>query len=237
MECQECDSIIHDFMRAGEASEETRAMAFDHIMRCERCEVRFSNVRSLERALRSLAETMDSERSAAQMEPSLRTVFQQQNRVRRRSRSIANWVAVGMAASILLGVGIVSRYWIFTPVNKPVISSVLKPVQPPEISTAQVPEQIAKLPQKIRNHRKPKPNVSTQHADNKEFVTGFYALPYAEGSDRVFSGEIIRVKLRGSALPAIGFPVTLNGDQAEEQITADLFVGENGLPLAIRFVR
>jgi hypothetical protein len=53
----------------------------------------------------------------------------------------------------------------------------------------------------------------------------------------VFSGEIVRVKLRGSALPAIGFPVALNGDQAAEQITADLFVAENGLPLAIRFVR
>jgi hypothetical protein len=38
-------------------------------------------------------------------------------------------------------------------------------------------------------------------------------------------------------LPAIGFPVALDGDRAAELITADLLVGENGLPLAIRFVR
>jgi hypothetical protein len=31
--------------------------------------------------------------------------------------------------------------------------------------------------------------------------------------------------------------MALNGDRAAEQITADLLVGENGLPLAIRFVR
>jgi hypothetical protein len=68
-------------------------------------------------------------------------------------------------------------------------------------------------------------------------VTAFYALPYAESSDRTLSGEIVRVKLRGSALPGIGFPLALNGDMAKEQITADLIVGENGLPLAIRFVR
>jgi len=73
--------------------------------------------------------------------------------------------------------------------------------------------------------------------NDEEFVTAFYALPYAEGSDHVMSGEIVRVQLRGSALPGIGFPMALNGDRTAEQITADLLVGENGLPLAIRFVR
>jgi hypothetical protein len=138
---------------------------------------------------------------------------------------------------MLLGIGVASRKWIFTPVSTPVVPAALKPVQPTEVSTVQIPERATKLPQKIRNRKKLQPRMPAQRTDSKEFVTGFYALPYAEGSDRVFSGEIIRVKLLGSALPAIGFPVALNGDQAEEQITADLFVGENGLPLAIRFVR
>jgi hypothetical protein len=31
--------------------------------------------------------------------------------------------------------------------------------------------------------------------------------------------------------------MALNGDTTSEQVTADLIVGENGLPLAIRFVR
>jgi hypothetical protein len=73
--------------------------------------------------------------------------------------------------------------------------------------------------------------------DGEELVTAFYALPYAESSEHIMSGEIVRVKLRGSALPGIGFPMALNGDRAAEQFTADLIVGENGLPLAIRFVR
>jgi hypothetical protein len=237
MECRECDSIIHDFMRAEVASEEVRTMAFDHIVRCARCETRFSNFRSLERALRTLAENMDSERSAARLEPVLRTIFQQQKRARQRSRSVASWVAIGVAASLLLSIGVVSWQRIVAPEATPPILATPKLVQPADVAIAQVPEPIAKLSRKTRNRRKSKPIVPAQRTDSEELVTGFYALPYAESSDRVFSGEIVRVKLRGSALPAFGFPVALNGDQAAEQITADLFVAENGVPLAIRFVR
>src|SRR5207247_9008536 len=108
MECQECDSIIHDFMRAETANEELRTKAFEHIMRCARCEARFSNIRSLEKTLRTLAETMDSEGSAAQLEPVLRIVFQQQKRVRQRSRPVARGVGIGISAALLVSTGVVS---------------------------------------------------------------------------------------------------------------------------------
>src|SRR5207247_9857222 len=108
MECQECDSIIHDFMRAETANEELRTKAFEHIMRCARREARFSNIRSLEKTLRTLAETMDSEGSAAQLEPVLRIVFQHQTRVRQRPRPVVSCMLIGIAASLLLSVGAAS---------------------------------------------------------------------------------------------------------------------------------
>jgi hypothetical protein len=237
MECRECDSIIHDFMRAQMADEELRTKAFDHIMRCARCEARFSNIRSLEKALRSLAQTMDSERSAAHLEPVLRIVFQQQKGARPRSRSFASWVAIGMAASMLLSIGFVSRHRIFGPVRKPPVVVTPGQLPPAYASSAQIPEPVATLAQETSKHRKSRPRVAAQSRDTEEFVTAFYPLPYAESSDHTVSGEIVRVKLRGSALPGIGFPMALNGDRASEQITADLIVGENGLPLAIRLVR
>jgi hypothetical protein len=237
MECRECDSIIHDFMRAEVANEEARTKAFDHIMRCARCEARFSNVRSLERALRALAETTDSEPSAAQLEPVLRSVFQQQKRARQRSRSVASWLAIGMAASLLLSIGFVSRHLIFAPERKPTILATPLTVQPAGMSNAQIPGTAAKVAQETGKRRKSRPRGPALPMDGEEFVTGFYALPYAENSGHIMSGEVVRVKLRGSALPGIGFPMALNGDRTAEQFTADLIVGENGLPLAIRFVR
>jgi hypothetical protein len=236
MECKECDSIIHDFMRAEEGSERVRARAFDHVMHCARCEARFFNVRSLERAIRTLRESIDSELPPPRLESALRTVFQQQKRVKHRSRMAASWLAIGVAASLLLSIGVVSWQRIVVPQALPVLATP-QPIRPADQSIAEVTAPTAKI-SKTRTHRESKSHKPQQQlAESEEFVTGFYALPYAESSARVFSGEIVRVKLQGSALPAMGFPVALNGDQAGEQITADLLVSENGLPLAIRFVR
>jgi hypothetical protein len=139
-----------------------------------------------------------------------------------------------MAAALLLSIGVVSRQLIFAPERRPTILAT--PVQPGNVSKAQI-EPAATLAQVTRKHGKSRPRVPAQRRDGEEFVTGFYALPYAENSDHIMSGEVVRVKLRGSALPGIGFPMALNGDTTSEQVTADLIVGENGLPLAIRFVR
>jgi hypothetical protein len=142
-----------------------------------------------------------------------------------------------MAASLLLSIGFLSGHLILGPERKPSILATPKSVQPAGMSNAQIPEPAEKLAQETRKHRKSRSRIPAQRAGGEEFVTGFYALPYAESYDHVMSGEIVRVKLRGSALPGIGFPMALNGDRGSEQITADLIVGENGLPLAIRFVR
>ena len=237
MECRDCDSIIHDFMRAGLANEDARAKAFEHIIHCARCEIRFSNVRSLERALGALAEAMDSEGAAAQLEPALRTAFQQQKRARQRSRSVAGWVAAGLAASLLLSIGVLSRHWVFGLGRKPPTVATSSVVTPTKVADAQTPKPTAKEAQETRSHAKPKPRIPSKRSDSEELMTGFYELSYAGSSDHMMSGEIVRVTLRGSVLPGIGFPVALDGDRAAELITADLLVGENGLPLAIRFVR
>jgi hypothetical protein len=237
MECRDCDSVIHDFMRPQVTGEELRTRVFEHVTGCARCQARFSNIRSLEKALRTLAETMDSEQSAAQLEPVLKTVFQQQKGAKPRSRSLARLVAIGIAASALLSIGFLSRHRIFGPVRKPPIVATPGQLTQAGTSNAQIPESVPSLVPQTRKHPKPKPHLAAQRGDTEEFVTGFYALPYAGSFDGTLNGEIVRVKLRGSVLPGIGFPMALNGDGASEQITADLIVGENGLPLAIRFVR
>jgi hypothetical protein len=249
MECRECDSFIHDFMRADArtttgadlpanvANEELRSKVFDHIARCQRCELRFADIRSLEAALHALTQNMDPEQCAVRLEPALIAAFQQQKRAMHRSRSLSAWATVGIAASLLLAIGVASRYWIFAPEQRPPALVTPQSVQLPSVSSAKTSETATVPPREVEAHRTPRRRVPTPPASNKELVTDFYALPYGTNSDRAISGEIVRVKLRGSALPAIGFPVALNGDQAAAQITADLVVGENGLPLAIRFVR
>jgi hypothetical protein len=48
-------------------------------------------------------------------------------------------------------------------------------------------------------------------------------------------GQIIRVKLRRSALVKFGFPV--NMERYNENVNADVLIGVDGLARAIRFVQ
>ena len=71
--------------------------------------------------------------------------------------------------------------------------------------------------------------ASADSAEN-EFVT----LPAAQQLPRFESGMVVRVELPASSLPAYGFPIMPEG--ARTPVTADVLVGQDGQPRAIRLV-
>ena len=62
----------------------------------------------------------------------------------------------------------------------------------------------------------------------------FVALPNAVGLPALESGRIVRVQFPAAELPAYGFDVT--PQPAAGAVEADLLVGQDGQPRAIRFV-
>jgi hypothetical protein len=62
----------------------------------------------------------------------------------------------------------------------------------------------------------------------------FMPLPYADGGP-VEDATLVRMVLPGTALSALGLPVT--DGSAEGKVVADFIVGEDGTPEAIRIVR
>ena len=62
----------------------------------------------------------------------------------------------------------------------------------------------------------------------------FVALPAAERLPRFESGMVVRVELPVTSLPAFGFPIT-PGDRGTA-VPADVLVGQDGQPRAIRLV-
>jgi len=62
----------------------------------------------------------------------------------------------------------------------------------------------------------------------------FVALPTAIGLPALESGHIVRVELPAADLPAYGFDVT--PQPAAGAVQADVLVGQDGQPRAIRFV-
>lgn len=73
-------------------------------------------------------------------------------------------------------------------------------------------------------HRKPRPP--------QEVVTEFY--PLMEDPLPFERGELLRVSLPAAAMRSVGVPVS--EDRLGEMVQADVLVGQEGLPRAIRFV-
>jgi hypothetical protein len=71
-------------------------------------------------------------------------------------------------------------------------------------------------------------------ADETDEADEFIALPGAERLPRFESGMIVRVELDVTSLPAFGFPIM--PDSTQRPVTADVLVGQDGQPRAIRLV-
>jgi hypothetical protein len=101
-------------------------------------------------------------------------------------------------------------------------SNVDQAITPPSASTPQQPRHVAR--------RRPR---TDNRAD--EVATDFLPLTYIAGPAASDSGHVVRMNVPRSALIAMGFP--MNVDRAGELVKADVFVGDDGLARAIRFVQ
>lgn len=84
----------------------------------------------------------------------------------------------------------------------------------------------------VQNATRQVQNGIRQERAAREVVTDFF--PLMDPAPPFDRGEILRVQLPASALQAVGLPVA--DDHRADQIQADVLVGEEGLPRAIRFI-
>jgi len=68
-----------------------------------------------------------------------------------------------------------------------------------------------------------------------EIATDFFPLTFAADSISSEGGHLVRVTIPRSVLVAMGLP--MNVDRATEHVRADVFIGDDGLARAIRFIQ
>ena len=68
-----------------------------------------------------------------------------------------------------------------------------------------------------------------------EVATDFFPIGYSSAPNLGDGGQLVRVELPRSAMLSMGLPV--NMDRYGERVKADVFVGDDGLARAIRFVQ
>ena len=146
----------------------------------------------------------------------------------RRVRRGRIWAVIAAAAAAL----VITALWWTNRVPRPVASGVPPVSQAPETprpaltgvavaSGARVPR---KAVRKVAAVRQP---------ESHEVVTDFF--PLMNPAPSFGRGQILRVQLPAAAMQTVGLPV--REEHLDDLVQADVLVGEEGMPRAIRFVR
>ena len=171
-------------------------------------------------ALRTLSEQDASKEASPEVETRLRFQFQSRRRRRawRRAAVLAGTGTTAAAAAAAMIVFLVvpnHKPPAPAPVHEVVTQSV---VAQPEAAPVAVVKATRRVPKSV-----PRP---------QEVVTDFF--PLMDPAPPFERGQLLRVELPASAMQMVGLPV--REDRLAEPVQADVLVGEEGLPRAIRFV-
>jgi hypothetical protein len=232
MNCQEFQEIVQDLARARamEASKVESGMGHAHA--CAACAEKLEEERSLAEALGMLAQSAGLQQAPPQVEDFLLGAFREQHKAARHARLWRfAWVA-GTAAAVLAVSLSLSPWW---PGTKPE-GETLKQMAtsaPPEPPAESVVASVREEPASVAISKRAGPRVAPRN-ELDTFAEGFVPLPYADTYGPLEAGEIVRVRLGSAALESLGFAVTW--PDVGEPVLADVLVGQDGLPRAVRLV-
>jgi hypothetical protein len=257
MNCQKFESLAAELARGEMMEVDVLVDARAHEAECANCSSRLRDEEMLSRGLHALAIEMNSLQPSAFVEERLLATFRQPSIVVpiTPTRNYRPYWLTAVAAILLIVVGLVAMVWRGS--DKPKVDFAVNqptPEQPNEIKTpknAAVPERdksVASLPPQTkpkrhlnsrelqaRNSRTIRPESAvTNHASN-EVATDFMPLGYLNPASLQDGGQIVRVEVPRTTMASFGFPV--NMDRYNERVKADVLLGVDGVPHAIRFVQ
>jgi hypothetical protein len=153
-----------------------------------------------------------------------------------------HWILTAAALLLLVAVALLlllpkqssQSTQIAQPVSPQPVPSPSRDADPPTLPDIREPV-IGTVPrafnQQRRTYRRHQP--PDNHAD--EIATDFLPLTFTADSTAPESGHLVRVTIPRSALLAMGLP--MNAERAGELVRADVFIGDDGLARAIRFIQ
>jgi hypothetical protein len=234
MSCEAYADAILDLARGVGIDEGTRVRIEGHLAQCPRCAGRLRQEQALTADFAGLAKSLLGARPSGSLEPLLLEAFHHRHApstlVADRLRS--HWRAwLAAAAAIVLAA--TAMTWR----GAPRITNDGGSHSPRLAATAASPTgapaamDSSHVPSPTGPRRPPR---SARAASRIIRPTGFVALPGAASLPEFESGTIQRVALSLSSLPAYG--VDIAPDASVDPIEADLLVGQDGQPRAIRLV-
>lgn len=231
MNCEEFAQIVHEVER-----EEARAgcrtlsaaeavSARFHAETCETCAARLNEARAVASALKIVHEDSAQSETRPYVEMAVLDAFREHQRTRervqyrqRRARlRWVEWVSMAAAAAVLLAIG----GWRFSHRHSLNVNS----------ASADAAGDANPVANSVNSAAAPAPDSQDTSAQDSDFVP----LPYGEDFSTDDSSLVVRVSMTRDALGSLGYPVDEMRDQ--DVVQADLVVGEDGWPRAVRLVQ
>ena len=249
MTCQDLDDALLDLARGTTLGPGSAAGVESHIEHCVKCAARLARERELTAGLRALAASTVSEAGSPELEQQLMRAFAElhpANVAEPRRASTRRWFAAAAAALVIAGAGALGvallrgpEFWVPASNGVAQHSPAVPPSAPGGTSIGSNPAVAAPITNDITPApayaRRPRtPRKPAEDRPEPATMEGFVPLPAAAGLPELESGRIIRIDLPVASLPAYGVDVI--PDLRRPEVEADLLVGQDGQPRAIRLV-
>lgn len=242
MSCQNWRDAIVEIARGREVGAGTQAAVETHVDACDACSALLTREQHVTIRLKALAAASSGEMPSDDLRRRLMTAFRAEQRSPEPARHWPwrQWAAAAatLAAVVVWGLQDDRRYSPRIP-DQPVAGP---PQQPAAASP--VPREAAPVPDRGGDPEpRSRPGTAVRRPPRRAAATppinpeGFVLLPAAAGLPDFESGAIVRMELPVTMLPAYG--VDLGPQLVQERdasVEADLLVGQDGQPRAIRLV-
>jgi hypothetical protein len=230
MTCKEFDQVVHGFVRMEVLDVTLREAALDHAARCPNCAERLAEANALAEASESVCKSLREQQTPPGVETVVLAAFRNHHR-RAAWRRTFEWAAIGAVAAMVLvflwTVAGPSRGQSSPTPRKDVSSHSSGPLDAKGFASSPSAEII--------------PVAETEEvnaATGETLATeDFVPLPFADEIGPEDLGIVVRVQLTRASLAELGYPVTYTPDLDEDLISADVLVGEDGWPRAVRVVQ
>jgi hypothetical protein len=242
MSCQTLNEAIVDLARGVEVREGTAGAVAAHLEHCPACAARFEREQALSAGLSALRGHTADAAPADALQQRLMAMFDASQAAARTSPSSGvsrGWQKA--AAAIAITVGGIAAWRLANPSQVAVQPTISEnrvpaavapqvpptPAPPPTVATGLSPSSAKTTPGNRRG--------SGARPSRVLHPTGFVQLPAAAGLPAFESGQIVRVEIPVTSLPVYG--VDILPDVVNRPVRAELLIGQDGLPRAIRLIR
>jgi hypothetical protein len=226
--CREFDEIVHGFVRMELLDMSLREAAIEHAAHCGDCAKRMAEASVLAEVTEAAAGSVREQQTPPRVEAALLSAFRSQRRRTIWWRTF-EWAAAGAAAATLA-----AMLW---------TSSVPSKGQPSTAPKKDVSSQ-AKEPLDAIGPESTQPDKAVKGAEDgsSNAATGgtysladFVPVPFTDGIGPGDPGVVVRVQLTRASLAELGYPV--DEVYSSDWIRADVLVGQDGWPRAVRLVQ